>query len=98
MREAAFANALAQLDVFEEAIMSAALPVIVQPAYAKRSEALLRLPGELLRAIARYFARRAAIDHLRELDEPILQDIGLARSEIEAAVQGRIPRSNRGRM
>ncbi|RYE74579.1 MAG: DUF1127 domain-containing protein [Hyphomicrobiales bacterium] len=78
--------------------MSAALPAIVRLVRAKRSEALLRLPGALYRAIARYFDNRAAIDHLRELDETTLQDIGLARSEIEAAVQGRIPRTSRRRM
>ncbi|CAD5293586.1 conserved hypothetical protein [Bosea sp. 62] len=77
--------------------MSAVLPAIVRPVVAKRSEASLHLPGVLLQAIARYFARRAAIDHLYELDEPALKDIGLARSEIEAAVRGRIPRAGRKR-
>lgn len=75
--------------------MSAALPAIVRPAAAERSETSLRLPGVVFRAIARYFARRAAIDHLHELDESILQDIGLARSDIEAAVEGRISRTGR---
>lgn len=78
--------------------MSAVLPAIVRPVVARRSEALLRLPGMLLRAIERYFVHRAAIDRLRELDEPALQDIGLARSEIEAAVQGRIRRTGQKRM
>lgn len=78
--------------------MSAVLPIITRPASAKRSEALLRLPGAFFQAIARYFAHRAAIAELREFDEHALHDIGIARSQIEAAVQGRIPRISRGRM
>jgi uncharacterized protein YjiS (DUF1127 family) len=48
-------------------------------------------------SIARYFARRAAIAHLREFDNDGLKDIGLWRSEIEAAVYGLTPASNRGK-
>lgn len=78
--------------------MSAVLPTITRPVIAKRSEALLHLPAALCQAIARYFAHRAAIADLRELDEPALRDIGIARSQIEAAVHGRVPRTGRGRM
>jgi len=78
--------------------MSAVLPTIARPAIAKRSEAVLHLPLVLGRAIARYFAHRAAIADLRELDEPALRDIGIVRSQIEAAVHGLVPRTGRGRM
>ncbi|MGE7472333.1 DUF1127 domain-containing protein [Bosea sp. NPDC003192] len=74
--------------------MSAVLPTLAHPA-AKRSEALLHLPGVLWLAVARYLDRRAAIADLREFDEHALQDIGLARNQIEAAVNGRIPRRRR---
>lgn len=78
--------------------MSAYLPTITRPVTAKRSEALLRLPGALYRAITRYINHRAVIADLREFDEQALQDIGIARSQIEAAVHGLIPRTSRGRV
>jgi len=78
--------------------MSAVLPIITRPVNAKRSEALLRLPGTLYQTITRYLAHRAAIADLRELDEPALRDIGIARSQIEAAVHGLVPRTSRARM
>ena len=77
--------------------MSAVLPIITRPVSAKRSEALLRLPAALCQAIARYFAHRAAIADLREYDEHALHDIGIARSQIEAAVHGLVPRPGCGR-
>ncbi|RXT56388.1 hypothetical protein B6S44_04760 [Bosea sp. Tri-44] len=77
--------------------MSAFLPAITHPVTAKRSEALLRMPGALYRAIARYLDHRAAIADLREFDEQALQDIGINRSQIEAAVHGFVPRTGRGR-
>lgn len=77
--------------------MSAVLPTITRPAIAKRSEALLHLPVVLCQAITRYFAHRAAIANLREFDECALRDIGIARSQIEAAVHGRVPRISRAR-
>ena len=39
-------------------------------------------------SITRYLVRRAAIASLRELDDRILRDLGIERSEIEAAVRG----------
>lgn len=72
--------------------MSAVLPTIARPVAVKRSEALLRLPGALYRAIGRYSIHRAAVASLRECDEHALHDIGIARSQIEEAVHGRIPR------
>jgi uncharacterized protein YjiS (DUF1127 family) len=41
--------------------------------------------------ITRYFDRRAAMASLSEFDDCALRDIGLARSQIEAAVHGLIP-------
>ncbi|MGX1788315.1 DUF1127 domain-containing protein [Bosea sp. NPDC055332] len=71
--------------------MSAFLPAIAHPVPAKRAEAWLHLPGTLFRAVARYLNHRAAIADLREFDEQALHDIGITRSQIEAAVRGRIP-------
>lgn len=78
--------------------MSAVLPTITRPVSAKRSEELLRLPGALYRAVARYFINRAAIAALREFDEHGLRDLGIQRSQIEAAVHGLVPRPGRPRM
>lgn len=75
--------------------MSAVLPTIARPVAVNRSEALLRLPGALYRAIGRHLIHRAAIASLRECDEHALHDIGIGRSQIEAAVRGRIPRGPR---
>jgi uncharacterized protein YjiS (DUF1127 family) len=57
----------------------------------------------ILSTIARYFGHRAAIKSLRELDARALRDIGLTRSEIEAAVhglpvEGLVTARNRGRI
>ncbi|MDQ0558648.1 uncharacterized protein YjiS (DUF1127 family) [Rhizobium mesoamericanum] len=41
--------------------------------------------------------RRVAMTRLRELDDDALKDIGLARSEIEAAAYGRMTAYARGR-
>jgi uncharacterized protein YjiS (DUF1127 family) len=60
---------------------------------------IVRLASEGFRAFARplsarldrltrYLVCRAAIAHLRELDDWALQDIGLSRSQIEPAVRG----------
>ena len=78
--------------------MSAVLATITYPVAEKRSEALLRAPRALYRTVARYFTHRTAIAELHELDESALRDIGLARSQIEAAVHGRIARTGRTRM
>ena len=78
--------------------MSAVLPIITVPVSVKRSEALLRLPGALYRAVERYFINRAAIANLQEFDEHALHDIGIDRSQIEAAVHGRVARPGLRRM
>ena len=77
--------------------MSATLVTTARPTAAKR-------PGriELFVAawdvVAGYVVRRTAIATLRELDDRALRDIGIARSQIEAAVQGLVPLRGQGRM
>ena len=70
--------------------MSATLSTIVQPAGTRQLGASLRIFSAAWDRIARYRAHRAAIASLREFDDRALRDIGLARSEIEAAVRGMI--------
>ncbi|MCV9961999.1 DUF1127 domain-containing protein [Pararhizobium sp. BT-229] len=62
--------------------MSAMLSTIIRPA----------------EEITRFLVRRAAIAKLCELDDDALKDIGLARSEIEAAAYGRMTAYNRARL
>jgi uncharacterized protein YjiS (DUF1127 family) len=70
--------------------MSATLVTIARPAAAKRPATVSRICVACWDAVAGYFVRRTAIATLRELDDRALQDIGIARSQIEAAVQGLI--------
>jgi uncharacterized protein YjiS (DUF1127 family) len=49
-------------------------------------------------AIPRYLVRRAAIARLRALDDRVLRDIGLTRSQIEAAVDGLVTPSGHRRV
>ena len=72
--------------------MSATLATIVRPEVTQRPGAFSRLFSAGWERIARYFVRRAAIANLRELDDRALRDIGLARSQIEAAVRGFLTR------
>jgi uncharacterized protein YjiS (DUF1127 family) len=78
--------------------MSATLSTIIQPAGTRTIRASLRSLNTSRERIARYFVHRSAIAHLRELDDGALRDIGLARSQIEAAVRGIMTASNRARM
>jgi len=79
--------------------MSATLSTILRPAVTPRSGRLIRrLFYAWARDIAGYFARRAALKALCELNDRELRDIGLTRSQIEAAVHGFIPRPNQARM
>jgi uncharacterized protein YjiS (DUF1127 family) len=57
---------------------------------------LSQLLGTWLDRFANYLVRRAAIVSLHELDDRALRDIGLQRSQIDAAVRGfiRLPRPN----
>jgi uncharacterized protein YjiS (DUF1127 family) len=78
--------------------MSATLSTVIPSAEAKRPAALPRIFNAGWETIARYLVRRAAIASLRELDDDALRDIGLARSEIEAAVYGLMTAPNRARI
>ena len=52
------------------------------------SAGLARLLGGLVHGLVTYWARREAIKVLSEMDDRALRDIGIARSQIEAAVHG----------
>ncbi len=49
---------------------------------------LARLLGSWAHGLVTYWARREAIKVLSEMDDRALRDIGIARSQIEAAVGG----------
>ena len=78
--------------------MSATLATIAQPAATKQASASSRLLSTCWAGIARYFLQRAAIGHLRECDDRALQDIGLTRSQMEAAVRGVMTAPDRARL
>ena len=78
--------------------MSATLVTIARPTAAKRPGTISRLFVACWDAVAGYFVRRTAIATLRELDDRALRDIGIARSQIEAAVHGFIPLPEQARM
>jgi uncharacterized protein YjiS (DUF1127 family) len=59
-----------------------------QPSIANLSGGLVRWIGAGAHAVAAYWERRAAIRILLERDDRELRDIGLVRSQIEAAVGG----------
>jgi uncharacterized protein YjiS (DUF1127 family) len=73
--------------------MPAILSTIVLPAVTKGPGVFSRLLGAACEGIADYLGRRTAIACLHDLDDRALQDIGLARFQIEAAVYGLIPLS-----
>jgi uncharacterized protein YjiS (DUF1127 family) len=78
--------------------MSASISSIVRPAERTATGAAPQLLTAGWNALVGYFGRRAAIAALRELDDRALLDIGLGRNQIEAAVNGLILPSERGRM
>ena len=78
--------------------MSVTLSAVVRPAVAKRPASFSRFFVACWDALAGYVVRRSAITTLRELDDRALQDIGIARSQIEAAVHGLITLPEEGRM
>jgi len=70
--------------------MPAILSTFVLPAVTKGPSALSRLLSAACEGIAGYLCRRTAVACLHDLDDRALQDIGLARFQIEAAVYGLI--------
>jgi uncharacterized protein YjiS (DUF1127 family) len=75
--------------------MPAIFSTVVLPAATKGPAAFVRLLGAACEATADYLGRRTAIACLHGLDDRALDDIGLARFQIEAAVHGLIPLSGR---
>ena len=73
--------------------MPAILSTIVLPAITKGPGAFFRLLSAACEGTAVYLGRRTAIACLHGLDDRALQDIGLARFQIEAAVHGLVPLS-----
>ena len=73
--------------------MSAILATIARPEAMKGHGAFSRLLGACWDAIAGYLFRRVAITTLRGLDDHVLHDIGLDRSQIRTAVRRFIPLS-----
>jgi uncharacterized protein YjiS (DUF1127 family) len=73
--------------------MPAILSTIVLPAVTKGPGVFSRLLSAACEGIADYLGRRTAIACLHGPDDRALQDIGLARFQIEAAVDGLIPLS-----
>ena len=68
--------------------MPAIFSTIVLPAVTRGPGIFSQLLVAARDGIAGYLDRRAAIACLHDLDDRALQDIGLARPEIEAAVYG----------
>ena len=68
--------------------MSMTLSMIIPPVVARKLSAFRRPFNAGVDRIGRYFACYAAITHLGELEDWALRDVGLARSEIDAAVHG----------
>jgi uncharacterized protein YjiS (DUF1127 family) len=59
-----------------------------QPASQNSPAGLACLLGSWAHGLVSYWARREAIKVLSEMDDRALRDIGIARSQIEAAVGG----------
>jgi uncharacterized protein YjiS (DUF1127 family) len=78
--------------------MSATLATIVRPEVTKRANTFAQIFSACCDGIARHFVRRIAIATLREFDDRALRDIGIVRSQIEAAVHGFITLPDQGRM
>ena len=78
--------------------MSATFSAVDRPTIAKQSATFSRICVAAWDALAGYVVRRSAIATLRDLDDRALQDIGIARSQIEAAVHGLIPLPTQGRL
>jgi uncharacterized protein YjiS (DUF1127 family) len=70
--------------------MPAILSAIILPAVIKGPGIVSRLLAGACERIAGYLGRRTAIACLHGIDDRALRDIGLVRSQIEAAVYGLI--------
>ena len=77
--------------------MLVTLSTIIRFAGTTRARGLSRRLGAWCEGIAGYVFRRTAITSLSELDDRALRDIGLERSQIEAAVHGFVTLRNRAR-
>lgn len=69
-----------------------------QPASRSTLGGLARLLRNLVNGLVAYWVRRQAVKSLGELDDRALRDIGIARSQIEAAVCGGAMNSETGRL
>ena len=78
--------------------MSATFATIIRPEVTERANAFAQIFSACWDGIARQFVCRTAIATLREFDDRALPDIGIARSQIEAAVHGFITLPDQGRM
>jgi uncharacterized protein YjiS (DUF1127 family) len=78
--------------------MPATAITTVRPVAAKRPGTFSRFFVACWDAVARYLVRRSTITTLRELDDRALADIGISRGQIEAAVHGFVPLSDRARI
>jgi uncharacterized protein YjiS (DUF1127 family) len=78
--------------------MSATLSTTVQPGVTNRSGTLSRVVVTCWDTITGYVVRRTAIATLNALDDRALRDIGIVRSQIEAAVRGLVSLPGQGRM
>jgi uncharacterized protein YjiS (DUF1127 family) len=79
--------------------MSATLSTLLQsPVTVRPGRYVWQLCQAWVGDIVHYFVRRAALKHLRQLNDRELRDIGLARGQIEAAVYGFITRPDPGRL
>jgi uncharacterized protein YjiS (DUF1127 family) len=77
--------------------MSETLSTTIPPARTISPGTCLRIFSACWEGMARYFFHRAAIATLGKLDDRALKDIGLTRSQIEAAVHGLTTTPNRAR-
>jgi uncharacterized protein YjiS (DUF1127 family) len=68
--------------------MTMIFPATSEGAIAAPSGGFVRRVAQLPHALLAYWARRTAIKILSERDDRELRDIGLLRSQIEAAVHG----------
>jgi uncharacterized protein YjiS (DUF1127 family) len=76
--------------------MSATPSAKTWPRIAKGIGAFLRPSGDVWELVARYLVHQAAVARLRECDDRSLREIGLARSQIEAAVRSSVAAGRSG--